>query len=40
MLFSVYTLHNIVLCLLTGIFIDEYGVRPSTLLFMVLVLVG
>eukprot|EP00347_Sterkiella_histriomuscorum_P006003 403354445 len=40
LLFSIYNLPNIVLALLTGIFIDKFGIRASTLLFTFLVLIG
>ncbi|CDW82749.1 major facilitator superfamily protein [Stylonychia lemnae] len=40
MLFSIYNLPNIVLSLLTGIFIDKVGIRKSNLIFTVLVLIG
>ena len=40
LLFSIYNLPNIVLALLTGMFIDRVGIRVSTLLFTMGVLVG
>ncbi len=40
MLFSVYSLPNIFLSLLTGVLIDKMGIRLSTMMFTFFILLG
>ena len=40
MMFTLYSLPNIVLALLTGVLIDKIGIRKSTVLFTAMIMVG